>query len=60
MVWLEGPDEVGALCGFLNKVAAAGINIMAINALGVGGNFGAAFAFEDEQVVDRVIALTEG
>lgn len=60
MVWLEGPDEVGALTDFLAKVAGAGINIVKMHALAVGGQFAAVFGFADEQTVDRVIALMGG
>ncbi len=57
MVWVEGPDETGALCPFLTRVCNAGINIRKMMAIGAGGTFGALFGFEDEETVDRVIAL---
>jgi len=60
MVWLEGADETGALCDFLDKVAAAGINVSTIVAVGAGGSFGAAIGFADEATVDRVVALMGG
>jgi len=60
MVWLEGPDETGALCGFFEKVGAAGINIGAMIALGVSDSFAAVFSFADEATVDRVVALMGG
>jgi len=60
LAWLEGPDEVGALCDFLAKVGQAGINIVSLHALAVGGRFAAAFRFESEQQLDQVVALTGG
>lgn len=57
LVWVEGPDEVGGLCDFTDKLAAENINIVTCHALGVGGNFAAVFSFESEQVVDQVIKL---
>ncbi len=58
VVWVEGPDEVGALCDFTDKLAAGNINIVVCQALGVGGNFAAVFSFADEATADRVIELT--
>lgn len=60
MVWLEGPDETGALSDFLTRVANAGINIRKMMAIGAGGSFGAVFGFADEATVDRVVALMGG
>ena len=58
LVWVEGPDEVGALGDFTDKLAAANINIVTCHALAAGVNFAAVFSFADEATVDRVIELT--
>lgn len=60
MVWLEGPDEIGALYPFLAKVGEAHINIQAMIALAVSGRFAGVFGFADEATVDRVVALLGG
>ncbi len=60
MVWLEGPDEIGALYPFLAKVGEARINIQAMISLAVAGSFAGVFEFADEAAVDRVVALLEG
>ncbi len=59
-VWLEGPDQVGALCAFADKLAAENINIVAGQATGAGGYFAAVFYFASEQVVDQVVKLMTG
>jgi hypothetical protein len=60
MVWMEGPDEAGALYPFLAKVGEAHINIHAMIALAVAGSFAGVFEFADEATVDRVVALLGG
>ena len=60
VVWVEGADRPGALVEFTSKLAAAGINIVGCKALAVGGNFAAIFSFQNEQVVDRAVALLSG
>lgn len=37
---LTGTDKIGALCNILDKVKLAGLNIHAVDAIGVGGKFG--------------------
>lgn len=60
LVWVEGLDEIGALCDFTDKLAGENINIVTCHALGVGGNFAAVFSFESEQIVNQVIQLMSG
>ena len=57
LVWVEGPDEVGGLCDFTDKLAADNINIVSCHALGTGNSFAAVFSFADEATVDRVVEL---
>ena len=58
VVWVEGPDETGALCDFTAKLAANGVNIVTCHAIAAGDSFAAIFTFSDEQTVDRVLELT--
>ncbi len=60
LVWVEGLDEMGALCDLTAKLAGENINIVTSHALGVGGNFAAVFSFESEQIVDQVVQLVGG
>lgn len=60
MVWIEGPDETGALCSFLTRVGQAGISIHAMVALATVGSFAGVFEFADGATVDRVVALFAG
>ena len=47
----QGDDRVGAMTGILNKLAAAKINVTAIDAVGSGGGrFGAIFWVKPESV----------
>jgi hypothetical protein len=38
--WITGKDQTGALNGVLQKLAKAGVNILAIDAIAVDGKFG--------------------
>lgn len=47
---LEGEDRVGALNDTLQKLANAGINLTAVDAVATGGRFGAIFWVKPEDV----------
>lgn len=47
---LQGEDRAGALCESLEKVATAGLNIHAIDAIGVKGHFTAYLWVKPEEV----------
>jgi hypothetical protein len=47
---LEGDDRVGALNDTLQKLADAGINLIAMDAVATGGRFGAIFWVKPEDV----------
>lgn len=51
--WAEGEDKVGAYARLLAKVAAAGVNLHATDALGVGGRF-CTVLFADEKDCDKL------
>ncbi|MBI3006074.1 MAG: hypothetical protein HYY49_11770 [Ignavibacteriales bacterium] len=50
--WLKGSDRTGALLGPLEALAKAGVNIVAIDAVAVGGKFGS-FVWVKPEDVDR-------
>lgn len=41
--WAEGDDKVGVYADLLKKIAAAGVNLGATDAFGVGGRFATVF-----------------
>jgi hypothetical protein len=54
---LEGDDERGALCGVVEKLAAAGVGIQACYAVAVAGKFGAVIAVAPEDIDKAAAAL---
>jgi hypothetical protein len=56
---LEGEDRVGALHETLNRVAKEGINLHAVDALAIGGRFGA-YVWAQEKDVDRLKGILKG
>ncbi|MEE9131303.1 MAG: hypothetical protein V3T84_14890 [Phycisphaerales bacterium] len=55
-LYLSGADEGGALVETLQKIAAAGINLQAIEAVAIRGEFGC-FLWADEQNWDALANL---
>ena len=50
---LSGEDKVGALCEALDKIESLGINLRAVDAIGIEGRCGA-FLWVDEKDEERV------
>ena len=55
--YLTGADRVGALCKTLDLAKSAGVNIHALDALSVGGKFGAYIWGEENNTEDLAKAL---
>jgi len=51
--YLTGTDRVGALCKTLDQVKSAGINIHAMDAVAIGGKFGA-YIWGEEKNADQL------
>ena len=60
VIWLEEADRPGALDDFLQPLAAAEINLQAVQAIATGGNYVAIFSFADEATLDRALAAAGG
>lgn len=60
VLWLEQEDVRGALAEFLQPIAEAGINIVANQALGIGGKFVAVLMFADEATVNAAAEAAGG
>ncbi len=54
---VEGDDERGALCGVMNKLAAAGISATAVHAAGIEGKFAGVIYVAPEDVEPAAEAL---
>ena len=55
---VQGEDRVGAVAGYVEKLAAAGISITAVDALSAGGNrFGAIFWVNSRDVAKAAKAI---
>ena len=54
---VEGDDERGALCGVMNKLAAAGISAQAVHAAAIGGKFAGVIYVAPEDVEKAAEAL---
>jgi hypothetical protein len=55
--YLTGADRVGALCKTLDMAKSAGVNIHALDAIAVGGKFGAYIWGEENKTEDLAKAL---
>lgn len=55
--YLTGTDRVGALCKTLDMAKSAGVNIHALDAVGVGGRFGAYIWGDEASTEDLAKAL---
>lgn len=55
--YLTGADKAGALCKTLDLAKSAGVNIHALDALAVGGKFGAYIWGEENKTEDLAKAL---
>lgn len=55
--WLKGTDKTGALLGTLEAMANVGVNIIAIDAVAVGGKFGSFVWVKPEDVERATKAL---
>lgn len=54
---VEGPDRVGAVADVLGKLAAAKINVIAMDAVAAGGRYGMLFWVEPRQAKKAATAL---
>ncbi len=59
VLWLDVADRMGVLNENLAKLAAAGINLKAVQAVGIGGQAAAILAFADEATLDKALAVLE-
>jgi len=55
--WVKGTDKTGALLGHLQALADAGVNIIATDAVAVGGKFGSFVWVKPEDVEKSAAAL---
>lgn len=55
--WVKGTDKTGALLGTLEGLADSGVNIIAIDAVAVGGKFGSFVWVKPEDVERAARAL---
>ena len=60
VLWVDVADRMGILRENLAKLAAAGINIHAVQAVGLSGQAAAVFAFADDAALDKALAALEG
>ncbi|HJZ85009.1 MAG TPA: hypothetical protein VKN99_07535 [Polyangia bacterium] len=54
--YVTGEDRVGALCEILDRVAGAGINLQAVDGIGLGGRCGA-YLWTDPKDVEKVAKI---
>ena len=59
VLWVEVADRMGVLRENLAKIAKAGINIQAVQAVGLEGQAAAIFTFADEATLDAALAALE-
>jgi prephenate dehydratase len=52
VLWVQTEDKVGVLRDNLAQLAAAGINLRAVQAMGMRGQAGLIFVFADEATLD--------
>jgi hypothetical protein len=59
VVCMNGKDKLGALVGTVEKIASAGINVHAVDAIALSGRYGAYIWVEDKdrQALEKVLGL---